>query len=461
MRKYNYKKYIKMVLYVIMSIQIVLSILWVVFNYNTIPTFGDSPEYINLSKVLIVDEYRTILYPFLISVTAKVESLLGIKYVYILYLVQSILSFACIDYFVKSIYNLLGIKEKKLIDILFLDVYILSIPMITYMNFSILTDSIALSMMLIIVTQCVRIFYSKSMQIKDVIILFVSYCLESMIRADRIYTCGLFILVFSIILVIQKEFKRSCIVLAVLISAVLVNLGINYKTQEPGIYGRIKTDFSFILLDRVVWPNMSENYDLFAEEIKSSISFDEALCFDEHNNNVMYYMAPLLEERVGRDRAEKMYKDMAMTVFKNHPIKVICDIIEDFAGFVFTPTVAFVSNVGGIKTNYEWNITCCSSATPKLTKLYSMFFNFVIGILVIPIAILLCIKNRNRTIIKRFLKIIYPYFYMTILIGLWFAIGDGAPPNDRYMLIGYVTWTSFAIGMLKVYLEIRESERVL
>lgn len=55
----------------------------------------------------------------------------------------------------------------------------------------------------------------------------------------------------------------------------------------------------------------------------------------------MYQMAPLLREKAGEDRAEELYKEMASTVFKNQPGKVIFDILEDITCVLFTPVSAF------------------------------------------------------------------------------------------------------------------------
>lgn len=138
-------------------------------------------------------------------------------------------------------------------------------------------------------------------------------------------------------------FRRAAVLS---LAAILLSTGlagtINHFTQQPGLYGRIPTTFGFVLLDRIVWPNMEANYQNFSEEIKSIITEEDAKIFDQHNNNVMYQMAPLLREKAGTERAEELYQEMAAVVFKNQPVKVVWDILEDIACVYFTPVSAFL-----------------------------------------------------------------------------------------------------------------------
>ena len=54
---------------------------------------------------------------------------------------------------------------------------------------------------------------------------------------------------------------------------------------------------AMLLICFVVVGNMEANYSDFSEEIKNTITLEDAKTFDSHNNNVMYQMAPLVEEK--------------------------------------------------------------------------------------------------------------------------------------------------------------------
>ena len=48
-------------------VQIGYSIAWMAGNFNTVPDFGDTKEYLSLSETFSLDEYRPVLYPLLLK----------------------------------------------------------------------------------------------------------------------------------------------------------------------------------------------------------------------------------------------------------------------------------------------------------------------------------------------------------------------------------------------------------
>ena len=205
---------------------------------------------------------------------------------------------------------------------------------------------------------------------------------------------------------------------------------------------------------------MENNYQDFSDEIKSLITEEDAKTFDEHNNNVMYQMAPLLREKVGIDKAEELYKEMAAVVFRNQPVKVIGDICEDILCVFFTPISAWLSTLGVVDTADDWNLYCVSQNSRSLSNFYYHFYLYsFIVLFVIACAIILrkhlCTKKvsgktASETAGKqkdiKMSRLLWPGFLLCLIISLWFSIGDGAPPNDRYALLHYIIWTLWALG---------------
>ena len=199
---------------------------------------------------------------------------------------------------------------------------------------------------------------------------------------------------------------------------------------------------------------MTQNYNDFSDEIKSLITEDDAREFDRHNNNVMYQMAPLLREKAGEDRAEELYKEMASTVFKNQPGKVIFDILEDITCVIFTPVSAFLSIYGLANTSDDWNLHCVSQNSQTFSTiyynyyLYTFMFLFLMSILT---GIVRFVRRKPQNMKKHtagISRLLAPGFLLCVIIALWFSIGDGAPPNDRYALLHYIIWTLWVLGMI-------------
>ncbi len=465
MKKVSPQKIFGIVIIILMGVQIAYGFHWMITNITGVPTFGDTTEYLQLSESLALDEYRPILYPLFLRHIIRLCKYLPFAYQSVVYLIQSILCYFAIWYVLTYSIGKLFCHKKKYIYVSFMayiSLYIMCIPMISFMNFSILTDSLANSFLLIALGAICRLFGEPKAQFKSYIVILISMLLEYLTRADRLYSCSLFlIIVFGVYLikkrgnyVLWKTLVLVCVVFGVTIGGTKL---VNHFTQHPGLYGRIQTNFEFILLDRIVWPNMSDTYNDFPDEIRAVITPEEAAVFDNHNNNVMYQMAPSLESRVGAGKAHEYYRVMAKIVLKNYPIKVIGDITEDIVCVIFTPVSALLSHYGLVQKNDNWNLACCSNINPELSKTYYRYYLYSFNLLLLICGLWLFLSIFSRLMYKHkqgdFVKSVHvsfrcllPHFLLCILIALWFSIGDGAPPNDRYALLHYVVWAAFVLG---------------
>lgn len=483
MKKEQLKKILLLFVAILTMGQIINGFLWMFVNLTNIPIFGDSMEYYQLSQTLKIDEYRTILYPVLIRFATKLGDYFSVPYQLLLYILQTVLSFSGILYFVVQCGGILWPEKKRgkrkifLVGCIWISLYLLTIPIITFMNFSVLTDSIATSMILFTIGSLVHIFHSKKLFVKDFVVIFFSMFFEYIVRADRVYSCTFFLIVCFIVYLIKKRKEKvfrhvvAFSLTTILLSATLAS-GVNRMTQQPGLYGRISTTVGFVLLDRVVWPHMQENYSSFPQEIQEIISEEDAKIFDEHNNNVMYQMAPLLREKVGEEQAEKIYWKMARIVFANQPLVVIGNIVEDILCVFITPISAFFNIFHLVETADDWNLYCVSQNSPILSGFYYYYYLFTF----MTMLVVACIHSLRLYISRIHIpvserekmaetvgvtKVLGPGFLLCLIIACWFSIGDGAPPNDRYAMIHYVIWTFWVLGILLTNKEVNhdQSER--
>ena len=430
-----------------MAVQIVFSFIWMAQNIDNLSAFGDTADYVSLSETLALDEYRPILYPLFLRFIRSIDQEHYFTIVFVIQTVISILSLSFAIYAIDTVCTGKRFSIKRAIIWLFCGLWLNAIPMITFMNFSVLTDSLANSFLVLELAIATLILYHKKPTIADGIGLAVAFIAQSLLRADRFYSGLLILLILFLAAIVRnKEWrKRMAIGMAALLAVCVgTTLIIRNTTQETGRGGRVQTNLSFVLLDRVVWPNMSANYDLFPEEIKQNISIEEANKFDSHNNQVMYFLAPTLEERVGKEKAEEYYRTMSDIVWKNMSGKVISDIFQDYMTVVITPLTHYRATHGlpTRPTNIGWNMHCLSLKTPELTKQYDdiSFWILAAGVclgLILLIASLIQKEKRPYPI--------FPWILAGIIISLWFTLGDGAPPNDRYYLIIYLVYAVIPI----------------
>ena len=433
---------------IVMTVQIVFSLVWMIRNFDTVPTFGDTTEYIHLSDDMTLDEYRPCLYPLLIKGAKLINEPTFFRYIYAF---QMCLSIGSLIYAVYALSRVRGMRKwtlKKGIVWFFVGLYLNSIPMITFMNFSVLTDSIANSLMVVFLTVCMLIIYGEQPSIWHEVLVLVCLVGQSLLRKDRMYSCLLLMIVLIIPALVRNPKSRKIIAVgaaSLLVLCVGFVSTVNSITQVRGRNGRVETNLSFVLLDRVVWPNMTANYEAFPEEIRSTITLEEAQIFDSNNNYVMYMLAPTLESRVGKEVAEQYYRTMAGIVWNRQSEKVLYDIGEDFISFLFSPLTHYQARHGlHNSNNVGWNLHCLSSVTPELTGKYDEY-SVVLLLIISGIGLVLFLID---CFTHSLTKPVFPHWVFlaaTVTISLWFSLGDGAPPNDRYTLIGYIFYAIFPI----------------
>lgn len=411
-------------------------IFWMVNNFFAIPLFGDTVEYSALSENLLLDEYRPILYPLFLRIVRQAASASNADYQCIVYSIQTVFSFLAIYYLILTLFRLMNVKLKKWYCLL-LAMFIITIPMITWLNFTILTDSLACSALVFMLTKLTLYVFDKDTSLFLWIQVAFAYIVQSLLRADRKYSCIVFILLVILVKAIKEKKVQVLMPIFICFLAVLFVNITDAKTQVPGRQNRITTNLQFVLLDRIVWGNMANNYDYFSKEIRSAVTLEDAETFDQSNNNAMYQMAPLLNEKFGVEGARRIETEMALVVFHNQPIKILTDIFEDVFAFFFIPWTAFGSHFHLVDSSCAWNIYCMSSAAEWLTHIYNYLFIFGYCMVFFPLSLIFFFSDRNLRQHAIFLKL---YFAMALVLSLWFGLGDGAPPNDRYTLLMYLMW---------------------
>lgn len=446
---------------IVMCGQILLSLYWIYKNIAAVPGFGDTIEYLELSETFAPDEYRPILFPVILRLVQNASSHIGLPYQTLLYILQLVVSFCAIFSAVYYASRTSG-YQFGFLPRLFFTAYIWSLPMIVWFNCTVLTDSFALSaliFMLLGLTAYVREEKSSFLLWIGIVLMYV---VQALMRSDRTYSALVMVLgciLFSGVRRIVRKFsgrydmywdeeeddarKKAGIFrtffmpLLMTAATVILVLCVNHATQVPGSKGRVSTDASFILLDRVVWPNMKNNYEYFPEEIKGVISLEEAKEFDKHNNNVMYQMAPLVESRVGKEKASEYYRTMAKIVWEHDRQKVIKDTAGCVGAFIALPQAEVMTRYKMLSMNTNWNIHCMSSVDKPLTKFMYSYYLYSFCMVFCSVAfICIFLSKQLRRLFGRLVCLII----MSVLLALWFGLGDGAPVNDRYALIVLVTW---------------------
>ncbi len=464
--RYSPKDIFRYIIFIAMGAQIALALVWMVLNATAIPSFGDAKEYVNLAKSLDFDEYRPFLYPLIIRITLWIGSRAVIPYQLLLYIFQTLISFASIGTTLRTVRALLRDRVNPEIAssnrlLLLATLYAWTFPMIGFMNFAGMSDSLALSATLLFLSALLNLLFREKPGRAVWVQLLLAFAAGCFLRGDRPFLFAGSGTAMALLLLAFRKIKLSrCLsVISALAVSFAAVLSINYGYQVPGRHGRPKTDLSFVLLDRVVWPHMRECYYDFPLDVRQVVSIYESKKFDAHNNNVMYHFAPMMEEKVGRKRAEELYRIMAKTVFRVRTKRILWEVSHDvvktcLAPFFQATEVYYVSCHGNGRRCIEpycYNPRCMAKRTPLLTRILNAGGAHLFVVLFLGAVAWHLRANSLRFTLRRALPPLFVFFGFSMTIALFYGLGDGAHPNSRYSIPVDFAWVVALLLLLSLH----------
>lgn len=442
----------KMFLFIIV-VQVSLAAAWMLFNLGVPTSFGDTKDYLGLSRTFAVDEYRPVGYPVVIACSTWLEAHTRLPHEFFIYMLQLLVAILCVSYAVRTLDRLFlgGFLSRSWHPrmLLFASLYLATFPLVGMMNFAAMSDSLALSATLVFLTATLSAIHGEGAGWKDYALVFAAFFGGSMMRGDRPYlflTFGL-AMALAYLLRMRKSRKAALCLAATILAAFATVMAVNRLTQKSGRYERPRTTFEFILLDRIVWPHMTECYNLFPASVREVVTLDDAKNFDANNNNVMYKFAKKMNGLIGEQRAHELYRTMAETVFRARTKRVVYEIAHDVAKAFLSPffQVAEVYNIDCHRNSpcinpFCYNPRCFMQATKPLTwalnaiplHLFAFAFAFFL--------VKAIFRRRLGAAARRAAPALWAYFGFSALLALFYCLGDGAHPNSRYLIIIDSSW---------------------
>ncbi len=281
-------------------VYIAIGALWMVKNVGSIPPYGDTGEYLQLSRNLKVDEYRGVLYPALLAwgnrdaripMTVRV---LVIDAVLKLQLGVGVLSLGYFLYVMAggALRRWTGSTPGALAGLLLLLAMLHLDPLVAHFNLSILTDGLALSGSLIFCAALAQLGRHRSLPVVPACLLFVAYLTTAGLRAEKNW-----VLIGSTFLTVAVWWwvagraspdlgrglrRRALVALGLACVGFLVMLGLQrWAYEEQGRWPLSTT----ILHQRIIFPNLAPTYPHLPEEPRALISPQLASSYDMRIHN--------------------------------------------------------------------------------------------------------------------------------------------------------------------------------
>lgn len=169
--------------------------------------------------------------------------------------------------------------------------------------------------------------------------------------------------------VLVRQLYRLGLTLAVLAAFGGMIAGINTLAGETEYLSGRET-IAFSLFDRMAWPTLWPDSADWPEEVRAVVG-DDAWTTSQYPDNMQSILRPIMQESFDDAQAVKYYLEMAAYSWKRHTPLIIRQIGGDALGYVVTPLILPMQLRGEAYASYSGrNYEYMFIQTPVLTKYY-------------------------------------------------------------------------------------------
>ncbi len=378
------------VLFIGFSIQIILGVCWMVCNFTGFQQFAESSLYEEISRTLICDEYEGILYPVLIMLTGGIEKLFRIPYRCILYLLQIGFAFFASYRLLQSV----GVKKKRWT--IWGSLAMLTFPMAMQCHLAVLPDSLVTTALLAELSFAIAaLTEAEQLRPRAFVKVLVFWLLSALLRPEYLYIGGvpvLLLFLYGLAKAWKRDKKRILYNGILMVAFAGLILSVTDLTEVEGYYGRVHKSINFTLAKRAVWQFASMDYAGWPEEVKACVTQAQAWEMEHYADNVERILGEVLEDAVGKERAEELFGELAANAWQWHRDGILHYTMWDIVGYTFSPVVVQLQFGGEAYDAYSGrNYDIMRAHTPVLTSYYMNYgcWWFVVGFVVA--ALILCL----------------------------------------------------------------------
>lgn len=373
------KKTIRILWYLLSGCQILLGILWMLWNFGRLSQFALTGELMEISHTWILDEYTGIGYPAILFVCSWLQEWIKLPFYVWIYGIQLILAFCSGCYLLSVVFH----KERQSFDTIWGSLYLMTIPMIVQCHLAVLPFSLALSCLYILLGSCLQALDCQEMfGCRRAILLGFSMTGLVLLMPDYIWLL-LLLGTVAVCVLLFREKRRAVCLLLVFILSLGTGSGANALVQVPGSRGNIQKSISSMILSRVVWPYFDMDYYFWPVEIKEVMTQEMAWTVSCNAERVKDYFGPLVEERYGRRQASQLYLQMAKACFEVRTKDIVKQAAADLAVNA-CPQLSAGLQLRGVGTGLNaYNYNQMKEANSVLAKYYVNYSLNSFGVLLL------------------------------------------------------------------------------
>lgn len=333
---------LKGILFIGFSIQIVLGVIWMCFNFTSFQEFG---------------EHKSIVY-------AAVYALTG-RHPWIMYLVQLVLAYLAGNRFL----NVLRPSGKGMH--IWGTLTLLTFPMAMQCHLAVLPWSFAGSLSLLQWSFAVEMLKKNGNPKKWALGGMAACWVLLAVLLPEYRMLGGIPVLLTFLLGLKRLWKKPkqllCYALVTAISGCLAVGGGTIAKKVSGIEDR---SVSLALASRMAWPSLWADHYGWPEEMQEALGekmWETSFCPD----NMDRIMKPIMEEAFGKEQADVYYREIAENAWVHRTSVILTQMRWDVLGYGATPIVLRTQLEGGNYDSYSGrNYEIMRNHTPVLTKYY-------------------------------------------------------------------------------------------
>ncbi len=433
---------LKGILFIGISIQTILGIVWMCCNFANIPSFGDSLFYFQVSETLKCDEYTGILYPLILRLTGAHQS--------IVYLLQLAAACGAADRFLRSFGRMK--KGWRIWGCLGL----LTMPVVMQCHMALLPCSFVSSLMLLALTWLIEAVKTRERRsLKRLAMVCLCWLAEALLLPEYLFLGAVPVLLYWLCFLSRWKAAGRGAVYGLLLTAAFLGmiLGINSLTQREGLYGKGDRTLLKTLVQRISWTNLLEDYEdwpwqmiLYANEYTIR---DAAMSAD----GMERLLFPAIEQAaVEQPEAgilpEEYYKTMIDTAWRWHKIVILREIAWDMLSYGASPLFLQESLKGEGYDSYNGrNYEVFLEYTPELSKRYMDLGSWWFGLMLPVSAVLQLLSLPYSTILEKkrtFHWLACCLITIAAMIG-WYTMRGAGMMDYKNTAVISLLWMAWAI----------------
>lgn len=371
------KKTLKAITGLLMTAQIIMSIVWIVkcVPYNVMAE--DSYMFVDAAVQKLFDEYTGLLYPVFLRFLY-----LPFSTPYVIYAIQLVALFISIFSFVGYVKTDMGFVTKILISL-----YIVTFPFVLHSAFIILPDAFAISCLLLWLR-----FEPESSE--DLTLKALLFAFASLLSKKYFWIMTLVWIIFLFVKLVKKNniFKPLVsFVMGILIASLLAVIAIT-----PGSYSRMPGTLSTGLMSTYAFEAFEADYTFWPPKADEVLSLSDVKYITFSRDHIITKMGPYFLDNMSYNDADKMSLGIAIASLKMRSKESIIRTIDNVTEYLIFPVTFIRSCQGDVKSITAYRLFTFEGDSPSYAVRY-MYISF--GILSLFFALSLYNSKYSKKVV--------------------------------------------------------------